>query len=116
MSAAQNALRSQGLVIIANPAGSNRRSWPSPDELFDSVDGRQLTVGGRTWAVEVFGIRDVGSYRWVQVGLSCDGERLMITRRMKAGAGPQHLLLTLSSWLAQPAAREPLAGGVLNVA
>lgn len=88
---------------------------PSPDELFNALDGRLISVAARTWRVEVFGIRDVAGARWVQVGLTGDAGQLMVTRRLVAGAGVQHVVLTLSSWLADPARLRP-SDGVQNVA
>ena len=82
-----------------------------PDHLFEALDGRQFRLGGREWRVDVYGVIDDGPRRWVQVSLA-GTQRRMMTLRLASSHGAQHAVLSLSSWLANPAASQ----SVLNVA
>ena len=82
-----------------------------PDQLFETLDGRQFRLGGREWRVDVYGVFDEGGRRWVQVSLAGSRQQMM-TLRLAASHGAQHAVLSLSSWLANPGATD----AVLNVA
>lgn len=107
--------RTAQVVTHATPTWSASR-YQTPDDLFEALDGRTLAVGRRTWQLEIFGVRDLGGQRWIQAGLIGRHERTMVTmRRAPSSATAQHVVLVLSSWLADRT--EP--GGsssVLNVA
>ena len=71
------------------------------DQLFGALQGRDLTVSGRTWRVEVYSVRDVGGERWIQLAL--DGAtRHTIALRLVAGGGLRPAVRVLSSWLSDP--------------
>jgi hypothetical protein len=85
---------------------ARRRHHPViADDLFAALDGRELTVAGRTCRVIVYGIRDEGGRRWIQLGL--DGHPThLVTLRMSTGDGERHAVLKLASWIANPDASE----------
>lgn len=91
------------------PAGSSAR------ELYDGLDGYALSILGRVWLIEVYGISDTGGRRWVQVGLASDNESHMATLCVPPGAGLQHVVMNLASWL-QLGGDERASRVVLNVA
>ena len=73
----------------------------NPDELFDRLQDRDLTVDGRTWRIEVYSIRDRGRVRWIQLAL--DGiPRHILALKLATGDGHRPAVLALSSWLAKP--------------
>ena len=73
----------------------------TPDDLFDMLDGSDLTVGGRTWRIEVYSIRDRAGLRWVQLALNGDPFH-MLAVRVQTGDGPEPVVNALSSWLINP--------------
>ena len=83
-----------------------------PDHLFSVLDGRELTVNGRTWQVKVYGIRDEAGRRWIQLGLEGASTHL-VTLRLSPGDGERHAVLKLASWMANPS---DFSDEILNVA
>lgn len=82
----------------------------SAETVFQTLDGRELTVLGRRWRLEVFSVLELAGQRYVQ--LSADGPtRSMITLRMRPVTDPQHAIPVLVRWLARPAR----SGEVLDV-
>lgn len=73
----------------------------TPDDLFDVLDGSDLTVGGRTWRIGVYSIRDRAGLRWVQLALSGDPCH-MLAVKVGTGDGPAPVVDALSSWLLNP--------------
>ena len=73
----------------------------TPDDLFDALNGSDLTVSGRKWRIEVYSIRDRAGLRWVQLALNghpCH----MLAVNVRTGDGQGPVLDALSSWLVNP--------------
>ena len=89
-------------------SGSDRETVDDPEELFTGLDGRQVTVAGRSWRLQVYGACDGGGPRWVQLGLTgaaqvSDTPRPhMLTLRLGPGEDVTHAVQALASWLANP--------------
>jgi hypothetical protein len=83
-----------------------------PDQLFSLLDGRELTVGGLSCRVIVYGIRDEGGRRWIQLGLEGHPTHL-VTLRLSPSDGERHAVLKLASWIANPT---DTTDEILNVA
>jgi hypothetical protein len=83
-------------------AGRTARKRTSPDELFRRLDGRELTVLGRQWTIEVYSVRDEQGHRWVQMRLGSSSSSKWLVLRLPAGAGERHVILAASSGLARP--------------
>jgi hypothetical protein len=79
--------------------------------LFVALDGRQVTVSGRSWRLQVYGACDRGGRRWVQLGLTGQ-PHYMLTLRLAPGDDVGHAVQALSSWLANPADK----GNILSYA
>lgn len=73
----------------------------SPADLFVALDGRHVAGAGHRWRVEVFSVCDRRGRRWIQLALK-GRPRYMLTLRLIAGAGLDHVMLALSSWIANP--------------
>jgi hypothetical protein len=73
----------------------------TPDDLFDALNGSDLTVSGRKWRIEVYSIRDRAGLRWVQLALNGDPCH-MLAVNVRTGDGPAPVLDALSSWLVNP--------------
>ena len=76
--------------------------------VFVALDGRQVTVSGRSWRLQVYGACDRGGRRWVQLGLTGQ-PHYMLTLRLAPG---DDAVQALSSWLANPANK----GNILSYA
>jgi hypothetical protein len=92
----------------ATGASTERESMDDPEELFVGLDGRQVTVAGRSWRLQVYGACDGGGPRWVQLGLtgaapvSEPPRPHMLTLRLGPGEDVSHAVKALASWLANP--------------
>src|ERR1700730_4922085 len=42
---------------------------PSPKRLFDTLDGRIVSVSNQSWQVSVFSVYEDSDCRWIQLGL-----------------------------------------------
>lgn len=91
------------LFYSSQAGGSGSRAQVTPEELFTALDGRNVSAGAARYRIEVFSVRDESGSRWVQLALHDSGQPRMATLRMKTGDTVQHALLTLSSWLNDPA-------------
>jgi hypothetical protein len=84
-----------------------------PDRLFVGLDGRNLSVAGRSWTVAVYGVCDQAGRRWVQLAL--DGaSHYMLTLRLAPGDGVAQAVLALSGWLGNSSRSSAVQ--VMNVA
>ena len=79
--------------------------------LFVALDGKQVTVSGRSWRLQVYGACDRGGRRWVQLGLAGQ-PHYMLTLRLSPGDDVNHAVQALLSWLANPSDK----GNVLSYA
>ena len=89
------------------PGRQQRRPRPQPvsaERLFAALDGRKVSVKNQSWQVETYGVWDAQGQRWVQLSLTGQdgGSNFILTLRLAAGAGVQHAIMALSSWLANP--------------
>jgi hypothetical protein len=91
------------LFYSSQAAGSGSRAPVTPEELFTVLDGRNISAGTAQYRIEVFSVRDESGSRWVQLALHGPEQSQMATVRLKTGDTVQHALLTLSSWLNDPA-------------
>lgn len=73
----------------------------TPEELFSSIDGRELMVHGRRWSVEVFSVCEISSRRYVQLALRGPSDH-MLTLRVGPDAETRQLLPRLLNWLQHP--------------
>lgn len=76
----------------------------SNDELFAQLDGRQANVLGSLWRIEVYGIHHAVGRRWVQLSVNGLPDR-SLTVSLAPRDGVQHVLLAVSTWIAQSAHR-----------
>jgi len=69
---------------------------------------------GQSWQVQPYAVWDAPEQRWIQLSLAgrADSQNLILTLKVGAGAGIQHVVMALSSWLANPAN----SSDILNVA
>jgi hypothetical protein len=92
----------------ADEPSAVRESTEDPEELFTGLDGRRVTVAGRSWRLQVYGACDGGGPRWVQIGLmgatqaSDDTRPHMLTLMLGPGEDVSHAVQALASWLANP--------------
>lgn len=70
-------------------------------------------AGGQLWKVEVFGIRDLSSQRWIQLALRNGDAQRMATVRLGAGGSLDHAVTALAEWITDPDADTDT---ILNVA
>jgi hypothetical protein len=83
--------------------GRRARRFVTPEELFITLDGRSVTAAKDRFRIEVLSVRDEAGVRWIQLALKSPDTHRMLTVRAQPGDGPQHVILTLSSWLNDPA-------------
>ena len=76
----------------------------SIDGVFTGLDGRDISISGHHWAVEVYSVTDQPGGRWLQLGLKGDDEEQdhLLTLRLPSGSGVDVAARALSSWLADP--------------
>jgi hypothetical protein len=67
--------------------------------LFAALDGREISVSGRKWRIEVYGVWDDLGRRWVQLGLA-GRPRRVLTLNLAAGSGVRPAVLAASNWVA----------------
>src|SRR5215467_12607286 len=75
-----------------------------PDDLFNMLDGRDITVLGRTWRIAIYSIRDRGGVCWVQLSLSgvpCH----LVAVRISVRDSSRAVIRALSVWLVNPSIR-----------
>ena len=71
------------------------------DWLFVGLDGRELSVAGAAWRVEVYGVFDEPHRRWVQISL--DGhDKTVLTLKLTPNHHAIDAVRELSAWLADP--------------
>ena len=81
------------------------RHWlTAPDDLFNMLDGRDLTVLGRTWRIAIYSIRDRGGVRWVQLSLS-GAPCHLVAVRISVRDSSRAVIRALSVWLVNPSIR-----------
>jgi hypothetical protein len=69
--------------------------------VFSELDNLELFNGDQHWRVEVFSVSDQNNYRWVQVVVHGEPDR-MLTLRLPAGARADCAIPALSERLAHP--------------
>lgn len=72
-----------------------------PEQLFDALDGRQVTVSGHSWLLHVYGACEGCGRRWLQLGLTGQTKH-MLTLRLAPEDDVMRAVQALSSWLANP--------------
>ena len=74
-----------------------------PDELFNALDGRCLSIDGRAWNLCVFSVTDANEIRWVQLAL--EGlDRKVLTLRLPPSQHPEKAFASLCCFLTDPLA------------
>ena len=104
-------VKSAGHVADETPRRGARRGIVEPDQLFELLDGRYLTVTGRTWRIEVYSIRDRAGLRWVQLALDGAPQHILALR-LATGDGLEPAVRALAAWLISPSNE----GDILRVA
>jgi hypothetical protein len=106
--ASKKATLGRGLRLAWKSKASEIPVFPIPDNgkvdperLFDALDGRQVTVSGRSWLLQVYGTCEGCGRRWVQLGLTGQTKH-MLTLRLAPEDDVTRAVQALSSWLANP--------------
>ncbi len=74
---------------------------PRAERLFAALDGRNLSVHGQSWHLEVYGICEDAGRSWIQ--LAVDGpHHYMLTLALAARTGARQVVRALSVWLEEP--------------
>ena len=103
--------RQAGEFLLSPFSGQGEDRVVRPERLREALDGRAVTVLGRSWRLEVYSVLDYAGRRWVQLAL--EGEpHYMLTLNLAVGAGAHRTLMALASCLANPSE----SFGILNVA
>lgn len=79
------------------------REYLPPDNLFSALDGRDVTVSGDRWHIEVYSVADVQSDRWVQLAVT-GGSLFMITLKLSAAVNVGQVLSAVATWVRNPSA------------
>jgi hypothetical protein len=89
------------------------RSMPlSKDALHERLDGEVVACGPATWRMEVYGIVEGDSQRWIQLGLEgFDSRNLLV--KLAYRASDTDVVSAIQHWLA---GSERLHGDILTVA
>lgn len=98
------------VAVSQNAVTPARPQIQTPEELFSAIDGRDLSILGRHWRVEVFSVSEIGGHRYVQLALR-GGSDHMLTLRVMPDAEPYQLIPRLLTWLARPG----LTGEIVDV-
>jgi hypothetical protein len=101
---------SPGHVDTSRVASGLTTPGPTPEDLFNALDGRELIVLGQRWKVEVFSVCALGGCRYMQLSLQGD-QQYMLTLRVTTGAEIPHLVPKLIAWLAHPSS----SGEILEI-
>lgn len=94
------------LPLVGHSRGQRLAGYVPADRIFVALDGRDLTIAGGRWRIEVFSVSECEGCRWVQLGLSGE-KRGMLTMKLSPSDGAGRVLLGISSWIAEPAAGLP---------
>lgn len=86
---------------IQPAAAPVRRSVPTAERLFASLDGRDLVVGGEAWHIEVYGICEDAGRRWVQMAIH-GPQHHMLTLALATRTGVRQAVATVTRWLEEP--------------
>jgi hypothetical protein len=90
------------LPLVGHPRGHRLAPYVPADRLFIALDGRDLTLAGGRWRIEVFSVSECDGQRWVQLALS--GEKNgMLTMKVSPSDGAGRVLMGISSWIGEPA-------------
>ena len=101
------------LPLIGHPHRQRLAPYVPADRLFVALDGRDLTIGGGQWRIEVFSVSECDGDRWVQLALS--GEKHgMLTMKVSTSDGAGRVLLGISSWIGDAPAPPTFADAVLD--
>jgi hypothetical protein len=95
------------------PPPATVRPMPlSKDALHERLDGEVVACGPATWRMEVYGIVEGDSQRWIQLGLEgFDSRNLLV--KLAYRASDADVVSAIQQWLA---GSERLHGDILTVA
>ena len=98
----ENALIDAELLPLPNhPHGRLVPAFVPAERLFSALDGRDLTIAGGRWRLEVYSVSDFQGHRWVQLAL--DGlKRCMVTVKLSPTDGVSRVLSGVTSWVRGP--------------
>jgi hypothetical protein len=103
----------QPAVFPSSQDGYSATPLPlSKDALHDRLDGEVVACGPATWRLEVYGIVEGDSQRWIQLGLEGFDRRNLLVK-LAYRAGGEDVVTAVQHWLA---GSERLHGDVLTVA
>ena len=95
------------------PPPTNVRPMPlSKDALHERLDGEVVACGPATWRMEVYGIVEGDSQRWIQLGLEGSDRRNLLVK-LAYRASDTDVVSAIQHWLA---GSERLQGDILTVA
>jgi hypothetical protein len=88
-------------TMFRSPAEPRKSSAPQAECLFAALDGRDVTVKGEAWHVQVYGICEEAGRRWIQ--LAVDGpHHHMLTLVLATRHDVGQALRSVSDWLEEP--------------
>ena len=101
------------LPLIGHPHRQRLAPYVPADRLFVALDGRDLTIAGGRWRIEVFSVSECGGQRWVQLALS--GEKHgMLTMKVSPNDGAGRVLMGISTWIGDTPAPPTFAEAALG--
>jgi len=96
------------LPLVGHPHRQSLAPYVPADRLFGALDGRDLTIAGGRWRIEVFSVSECDGHRWVQLALSGE-KRGMLTMKVSPSDGAGRVLMGISSWIGDTPAPPPFA-------
>jgi hypothetical protein len=103
----------QPAVFAPSEDSYSRTPLPlSKDALHDRLDGEVVACGLATWRIEVYGIVEGDSQRWIQLGLEGFDKRNLLVKLAYRADGAD-VVTAVQHWLA---GSERLNGDILTIA
>lgn len=93
------------LPLVGHPHGQRLASYVPADRIFVALDGRDLTIAGGRWRIEVFSVSECEGCRWVQLGLFGE-KRGMLTMKLSPSDGAGRVIMGISTWISEPAGHQ----------
>jgi hypothetical protein len=80
------------------PRDVGRKRRLSFDLLFSGLDGRRIAAGDSTWSIEVYGVHESATARWVQLVL-VGGPSHVLAMRLPLKQTVDSALTAITAWL-----------------
>lgn len=81
-----------------------------PDRLFSALDGRDLTLAGGRWHLEVYSVTDFCGQRWLQLALDGQG-RSILTVKLSPTDRASRVLAAVATWVTRRCPKPLQASG-----